>query len=69
MLPNGVHPETGEVVERDGLYQDPQAVRALHRAITALEFQQQRERARGFLPANAGKTWSDFDDCSYSADG
>jgi tetratricopeptide (TPR) repeat protein len=39
-----------------------QAVRALHCAIVALEFQQQRERTRRFLPVNAGKPWSDQED-------
>ena len=33
-----------------------------HRAIGALEFQQQRERARKFLPKNAGKAWSHQED-------
>ena len=61
-LANGAHPETGEVVKSDSLYQHPQAVRALHCAIAALEFQQERERTRRFLPANAGKTWSDQED-------
>jgi hypothetical protein len=61
-LVSGVRPETGEVVERDDRYQHPQAVRALHCAIAALEFQQGRERSRRFLPANAGKTWSDRED-------
>jgi hypothetical protein len=61
-LANGVHPETGEIVTSDCLYQHPQSVRALHCAIVALEFQQERERTRRFLPANAGKTWSDQED-------
>jgi len=61
-LANGVHPETGEVVISDSLYQHPQTVRALHCAITALEFQHERERTRRFLPANAGRTWSDQED-------
>ena len=61
-LANGVHPETGEMVTSDSMYQHPQAVRALHCAIVALEFRQERERTRRFLPANAGKTWSDQED-------
>jgi ABC-type nitrate/sulfonate/bicarbonate transport system substrate-binding protein len=65
-LANGVHPETGEVVTSDSLYQHPQVVRALHRALVALEFQQERERTRKFLPANAGKSWSDQEDAQIS---
>jgi hypothetical protein len=57
-LADGMHPETGDVLDRDCLYRHPQAVRALHRAAGALEFQQERERARRFLPSNAGKPWS-----------
>ena len=49
-LADGVHPETGEVLRSDCLYQHPSAVRALHRAIGALEFQEERERTRKFLP-------------------
>ncbi len=61
-LVDGVHPETGEVLRSDCLYQPPSAVRALHRAIGALEFQEERERTRKFLPANAGKPWTNQED-------
>ncbi len=44
------------------MYLNPQAVRALHCAITALEFQRDRERSRRFLPANAGKVWTQQED-------
>jgi hypothetical protein len=54
-LADGVHPETGEMLQADCLYNHPQAVRALHRAIEALEFQHERERTKRFLPSNAGK--------------
>jgi hypothetical protein len=61
-LADGVHPDTGEVLRGDCLYQHPLAVRALHRAIGALEFQGERERTRQFLPANAGKPWNNQED-------
>ena len=61
-LADGIHPETGEVLSSDCLYNHPQAVRALHRAIGALEFQIERERTRKFLPSNAGKPWSNQED-------
>jgi hypothetical protein len=61
-LAAGVHPETGEVLESHDMYQHPQTVRALHCATAALEFQQERERTRRFLPANAGKVWTDQED-------
>ncbi len=61
-LADGMHPETGAVLPTDCLYQHPQAVRAMHRAMSALEFQDERERARKFLPKNAGKAWSSQED-------
>jgi hypothetical protein len=61
-LASGVHLETGEALAGDSMYQHPQAVRALHCAVAALELQQERERTRRFLPANAGKMWSDQED-------
>lgn len=61
-LADGVHLETGAVLPPDNLYQHPQAVRAMHRAMGALEFQAERERAKKFLPQNAGKAWSHQED-------
>jgi len=57
-----LNPENGETLGGDSLYQHPQAVRALNRAVQALEFQQERERSRRSLPANAGKPWSGEED-------
>ena len=61
-LADGLHPETGQAVATDSLYQHPQAVRALNRAVLALEFQLERERTRNSLPANAGKAWSNSEE-------
>jgi hypothetical protein len=61
-LADGIHPETGATLPADNLYQHPQAVRAMHRAMGALEFQAEREHARKFLPRNAGKPWSHQED-------
>lgn len=61
-LADGMHPETGALLSADSLYQHPQAVRAMHRAMAALQFQQERERAKRFLPKNAGKAWSNQED-------
>jgi len=61
-LADGMHPETGELLPGDCLYQHTQAVRAMHRAMAALEFQEERERAKKFLPKNAGKAWSHQED-------
>jgi len=61
-LADGLHPENGEALGGDSLYQHPHAVRALNRAVQALEFQQHRERSRKSLPANAGTPWSNEED-------
>lgn len=61
-LANGLHPETGAPLENNSSLQHPQSIRALNRAVMALEFQLERERARNSLPANAGKPWSNQED-------
>jgi hypothetical protein len=45
-LADGVHPDSGATLPADNLYQHPQAVRAMHRAMGALEFQAERERPK-----------------------
>src|SRR5207248_11670456 len=57
-LADGVHPETGTALPGYCVYHQLQVVRALHRAMAALEFQEERERVKKFLPKNAGKPWS-----------
>ena len=61
-LADGLHPETAEPLRQDSLYQMPLTVRALNRAVLALEFQQQKERTRKLLPPNAGRPWSQQED-------
>ena len=61
-LADGVNPETGEVLPSDLVCQNPQNVRALHRAVGALEYLEERERNRRLLPKNAGKPWSPLED-------
>ncbi len=61
-LADGVNPETGEVLSADAVYQYPPVVRALHRAVLALEYVEERERSRKAPPANAGKSWSRAED-------
>jgi hypothetical protein len=61
-LANGVDPDSGAVLDKNSPFQHPQSVRALNRAVSALELQQERERARHSLPANAGKPWSNNED-------
>lgn len=57
-LADGVNPETGEVLQNDSICKNPQVVTALNRAVGALEFLEQREKARRDQPGNAGKRWT-----------
>ena len=53
-----VDPETGEVLSSESVYQNAQTARALNRALTALEYVEEKERNRHKLPGNAGKSWT-----------
>lgn len=61
-LADGVHPVTGQSVQSESVYQNPQTVRALHRAVAALEYVEEREKERSRMPVNAGKPWSRAED-------
>jgi hypothetical protein len=65
-LADGLHPETGQSLPGDCLYQHPQAVRALQHAIDALEIQDHKRRTRNSLPPNAGKPWIEEEDARLS---
>lgn len=61
-LVGGIDPGTGQELGGDSLLHHPEIILALNLASQALEFQQQRERTRASLPANAGKPWSNAED-------
>ena len=60
-LADGVSPLTGEVFDKESLYQNPKIIRALFKAVDGLEYLEVREqragRRRTDLPENAGKPW------------
>ena len=58
-LADGVHPETGAVLDQSQVCRMPQAVKALNRALASMVAQNERERRR---PTNAGKTWTRAED-------
>jgi hypothetical protein len=58
----GINPFTGEVFPADSIYQHPEMVRALYRAVAAMEIHQKWEARKSQLPENAGKPWTDEDD-------
>jgi hypothetical protein len=61
-LSDGVNPYTGEILQPESVYQNPQTVRALYRAVDALEHMQGREHRKRLLPGNAGNSWSAEED-------
>ncbi len=61
-LADGVNPTTGEVLQAESVYQNPQTVRALQRAVGALEYVEERERNKRKLPLKAGLPWSRAED-------
>jgi len=58
LLADGVDPHTGEIFSQDSPYQHPDTVRALYKALMALERWAKYERRQKNLPPNAGKAWS-----------
>jgi hypothetical protein len=60
-LANGQNPQTRTAVTGNCLLRHPQSIRALNRAVGALESQHKHERRRS-RPANAGKGWSAQED-------
>jgi hypothetical protein len=58
-LAGGIDPSTGEVYPSASPYQNPQTIRALFLAVSALEREQNRLRRQRALPTNAGKPWSE----------
>ncbi len=58
-LADGINPYTGEIFPPDSPYQHPDTVRALYKAIQALERLKKRQSRQRNLPENAGKPWSE----------
>jgi len=61
-LANGVDPHTGEVMQIEGPFQNPNTVRALFLAIKGLELMEAKEKRSNRLPSSAGKAWTTSDD-------
>jgi hypothetical protein len=53
----GTNPFTGEIFGENSVYQHPQMVRALYRALNSLEARKRWEKRQRDLPENAGKPW------------
>lgn len=58
LLLQGVDPETGEVLSRDGVLNTPEVIRALFLAARALDSQPTESRIAAHMPPHAGKPWT-----------
>lgn len=67
-LADGVDPTTGEVLEENSPFQNPQIVRALFAAADALERRVGAENRSRRLPENAGAPWTKQDDEGLARD-
>ncbi len=56
-LADGKNPATGETCKEDSVLQQIQTVRALEKAVSALESEAERSIKRSHLPAKVGKLW------------
>lgn len=61
-LANGIDPETGEVLPVQGIFSQPQVIRALFIAAKALDHLATQENRDKTVPENAGKPWSPSED-------
>ena len=61
-LANGVDPETGEVLSTQSVFNNPQVIRALFIATSALDSLEKKEKWEKTLPVNAGNAWSETED-------
>ena len=57
-LANGVDPHTGEVMQMEGPFQNPNTVTALFLAIKGLQLLERKEKRSDRLPLSAGKPWT-----------
>jgi predicted RNA polymerase sigma factor len=58
-LADGLDPHAGEVFPPDSPYQNPQTIRALFAAKSALERVRRTERRKKALPERAGQPWDE----------
>ena len=61
-LANGIDSETGEILQPQSTFNNPQVIRALFIAYKALDSAARRADRINSLPENAGRSWSDAED-------
>ncbi len=61
-LADGVSPYTGEIMENDSVFQNPETVRALYTAMELMKHQESRKERQRSAPGNTGNAWTTEED-------
>ena len=62
LLADGMHPVSGEQLERNHVINDPDVIRALNAAVEVLASEETKIRRQRDLPERVGKPWSENED-------
>ena len=62
LLADGVHPVSGEQLDKKHVINEPDVIRALNTAVEALVSEEERIRRQRDLPKRVGKPWSENED-------
>jgi len=62
LMADGVHPVTGEQLDKNHVINEPDVIRALNTAVEALISEENKLRRQRDLPERVGKPWSEQED-------
>ena len=62
LLADGMHPVTGEPLEKNHVVNQPDVIRALNMAVGALSSEETKIRRQRDLPERVGQPWSEDED-------
>ena len=62
LLADGVHPATGEQLDKDHVINEPEVIRALNSAVETLVSEEKKIMRQRDLPKRVGKPWSENED-------
>ena len=62
LLADGMHPVTGEQLDKNHVINEPDVIRALNTAVAALASEEMKIKRQRDLPERVGKPWSEQED-------
>lgn len=62
LLADGMHPVTGEQLDKNHIINEPDVIRALNTAVAALASEEMKIKRQRDLPERVGKPWSEQED-------